>query len=600
MIVVPKIIATYRGIECNEFFNSMGKIFSLGELIEIKNDFIIVVDFSIVKFSIIEHIIKCGKYHLKESKNDKSMSYDIKSNYIKIYNTDKKVLILCSYENKFMQDFENFEIANALELMDIEKQTTCTKDAKKQFMATITRQKNYFAQTRIFDKIFPQFDDKEFFYNNACKKSVCALFYCNVGEFENIYSYDIKSSFPSRVYGDFFPNGEGRYFDDIKKVPYNKWYVCKIKIYSFSVKLFDFLDFCSMADEYGEITYYTTKEMLEFIEICYDCDYDIIDGYFYTLQRSIFDKFLNSNFLNELNKNKNFRKYNKAKNNLLFGNFGRNTKINNVVFGVDEDKLTQKIEKVEIDDKGYYPLYLYVNGKSKLEILKIVKDNFENILYINTDGFFSKNKMSFMFYNLGKENNIGTVEFRDYYKKICIKDISNYFAFSIDCDGVICNDFRLSGRKTNVDDYNDFISGNFYSLYCRLTPYGFLNFIEEKEKPLSFYIEYKQYLDNIMKLQRYGFLSIKNREKFIMLKEDLKMEKDLKELEKIYNSIESGKLEEVTDIFTIRDLSIKIYKCKIDFSCGNKRYKKYDILTENEVDKKTIKDLLNKKYIKEV
>lgn len=601
MILVPKIVATYRGLEVESFFNNSGKIFTIDEILKIENDFIIVVEFSIVKFSIIEKIINSKKYHLMQSVKDKKMSYDIKTNYIKLYNTDKKVLILCSYENKFMQEFENFSISNALELMDIEKQTTCTKDAKKQFLSTITRQKNYFAQSKIFDKIFPQFERKEFFYNNSCKKSVAALFYNEIGEFDNVYSYDIKSSFPSRVYGDFFPTGLGTFFDDIKKVPKNKWYICKLHIYSFKVKLFDFLDFNLIADECGELIYYTTKDMLEFIDLCYECEYDIIDGYYYKLQKTIFDKFLEQNFFNPLNKNKSFKKYNKAKNNLLFGNFGRNTKINNIIFSVDGDKLIQKVEQVEVADKGYYPLFLYVNGKSKLEILKIIYNNFKNIIYVNTDGFFSKVKMGFSFYNIDKINKIGSVECRSFYNKICIKDISNYFAYYIDNDGVIVNDFRLSGRKAKIDDYNDFVNGDFYSLYSRLTSYGFINLIEDKEKPLSFYIEYKKYWDNILKLSRYGVFSIKNKEKFLRIKEDAKMEKDLKELREIYESFESDKnIEEVTDIFTIKDLSKKTYKVKVEFSSTNRRYKKYDIIIEGELPNKEIKNLISKKYIKEI
>ena len=122
MLAIPKIIVTNRGLEANTFYLDNKEI-QINELIDIENCFIIVVEFSIVKFSIIEEILKRGVFHERDGVSDKNNSYDIKTNYIKLYRNSKKCLILCSYENKFLQDFKSYEIAKELESYDIYKST---------------------------------------------------------------------------------------------------------------------------------------------------------------------------------------------------------------------------------------------------------------------------------------------------------------------------------------------------------------------------------------------------------------------------------------------------------------------------------------------
>ena len=116
----------------------------------------------------------------------------------------------------------------------------------------------------------------------------------------------------------------------------------------------------------------------------------------------------------------------------------------------------------------------------KCEFIKILAKYFNNIIYINTDGFFSTKEIDFSGYNLLKVNKIGSIEFRGKYKKIAIKEISNY------C-GIFTNgdiDIRLKGRRQFIKSYDEFING-FKSYSFAINKSGFLKMYEYQEKGIK-------------------------------------------------------------------------------------------------------------------
>lgn len=470
MIILPHFINTYRGIEVEKFSTETEDNLNLIDLLEKRDTLYIIVNFGIARASIIEMLSKQKKYKFF----DKNIYIEIQCKDFETY--------LCDFSNKFLQDFSGYKEGNLLLKSDKSKGISCTVDAKKEFLKTITRSNNIAIQYNIFNKIFPQPINNEWDYWLSAKNNVSAIMYVKKsGEYNNIYSYDIKKSFPARIYKGLFPQGHGIYFTNNDILPLNKWYIKRIAIFKLKPKIYDFLGLISKhAGDTLPIVEIITKEIEEILNLYYDINYKTIDGFFYKMQKSIFDEFFENNFFNEANKNKCVSIYNKAKNNLLIGSFGANDYIseNRLIF--KQNQLYIKNISYENAIKSYYPLYLYVNGAAKCEFIKILAKYFNNIIYINTDGFFSTKEIDFSGYNLLKVNNIGNVEFRGKYKKIAIKEISNY------C-GIFTNgdiDIRLKGRRQFIKSYDEFING-FKSYSFAINKSGFLKMYEYQEKGIK-------------------------------------------------------------------------------------------------------------------
>lgn len=500
MILIPDIVATYRGLEAKTFrivdnikYNNVIDIFALSDLEflkQIKDNIIIITNFTICKPCIIESLFLSGK-HQQTDKKDKDLCFQVYGDYIEIYFDKSNRYILSSYEKKFMQNYDSDETALLLEAGDNIHKPTCAQTAKAEFMEKCFNCKNEFINRNLFKRMFHEPMKDEFKHLKRAKDIVVPFMYLKkAGVYNNIYSYDKKSSFPSQIYNSVFPIENGKNVKSLNEIPEKKWFVAEIRIYTVRIKKYDFY---GLMDKYLEnlrqpFTIDIDSESLKAIEELYDIDYNINQVFYYKLKQSIFDEF----FYNNINiSNKYLRKYGKAKNNTLIGSFGANDEITTYKYILKEDKLSYVSEYDKREHNAYYPMYLYVNGKAKAEFCRICNKFFDNLIYANTDGLMLDTYVDMdIVINESKYDNIGRYELRQYYLEFAAKEVSNYSAIYADDDGEIKQDLRLSGRTRIFQDvpHETFKNGGFKSVTMGLSKYGFVTPIEFEEEGIQYYI----------------------------------------------------------------------------------------------------------------
>lgn len=479
MIFQPYFKDTRRGIEVDYFQtrkNGAVITLTLPELVYYPCDLKIINNFTLAKSSLIEFFLA------------NNILYEFKNVSVTVYR-DGHEEVFCDYANKFLQDFKDFETAERLERSDVTRTASCALDAKKEFLASICRSKIPFAQQNIFDQIFPQPQSlKEWVIWEDAKESVAAFLYSkSPGEYREIWSYDIKRSFPARIYRGEHPSGEGVYTLGDLTHRAKRWYIKRIMIAFVKKKAaFDFLNLeKKFADNGGKpFEYVVTEDIFDALIVLYDVQYVGIDGFYYRLQNSVFDKFFEKNFA--ATESKALSTYSKAKNNLLIGTFGTKDFYEVQTFSKIGGALKSDTVTVEKPRKAYYPIYLFANGAAKVALLKLIAPIWEKVIYANTDGFFVTARQDYSTYNSIKINKIGSVEERGKYEKIAIKEVSNYCGFLVTDAGKKL-DMRLSGRRFNekLMTYEAFVCGTFKSYSYLATKTNFLRLVELSEKSLE-------------------------------------------------------------------------------------------------------------------
>lgn len=562
MTLYPVLQMTHRGTETQRFFDKTGRFFSLFDLFNMQNGIVIIARFSIAKFSIIEFLLK-SSYREKDGTRDKDGTFEIRKDYIKIYHSAKNFVCLISYENKFLQEFKGFKIADELEQYDSNFKNTCAQDGKADFLKNcMPKAENWFAQNTIFSQIFPQPDAEEYAYWKQAKESVIAFYYLKApDEYDDIFSYDFKSSFPARVYETVFPQGKGEFFQGNAEIPAKKWYIKKIFVYAIRAKIYDFFGFekAFKKRKNGQkyAVFFITKDIEEMLQEVYEIKYTTAGGYFYKLQRTIFNEFIERNIFAQENEKKHIKKYNKGKVNSFLGTFGRNDDIKITKYFMRRKKRIYKNYKVKksekfdfsekcfdfygifpkykdalqfetitetAENKAFYPMYLYINGRAKCAIIRAILPIFDSVIYANTDGFFTDKYFDFYPINAKFKNEIGTLQTRALYHRMAIKDISNYCGEIIDEDGVVEYDARISGRQHGFVTYDEFING-FDTSAELLTEYGFLQTYVYHEPPLYIFKDIFDYQKRLEELTAQRLLTITQHDEVIEFEEMEKNEK---------------------------------------------------------------------------
>lgn len=297
---------------------------------------------------------------------------------------------------------------------------------------------------RLFREDYPVFFDEVV---ERAKESVSGYQVAKKGIYNNAYSYDICSSYPSQLLNDT-PVGAPKVYESLEKVPSTYFYVVKFTALDVKIKpgKIDFLNI----DGKGITTQCLTKHLFELFKRNYvakTLKIKQIRGF--KTRKGCFAEFVKKNVLDgkikETNKVKS--KYNKFVSNAIVGYMGRNTEL-------EQTKLTTsgiKSKKISIEPV-YLPLYLYVCGKAKAEFIEVLQRT-HGVIYANTDGFITTEPANLLRLNIGRSGLVGAYEHKDTYKELYIETINGYTGVSI--DGTIDN--TLSGMRVDrligVEEY---------------------------------------------------------------------------------------------------------------------------------------------------
>ena len=455
------LIQTKRGIEPEYFTSSDEKIrYSIEDVLTTRatslkaEELHIVVGFGYCKVQFIEWLFNSEKWHYSENDKDKSMSFVVRTDYIVLHYHPGNTLTVTAFEVKYKQDFEDWQQASDLEAADRWKRATCSLDAKAQWWETFNSNA---AHGRNITRInFPEATLKELRLLNAAKMTTKQYMYFAPGEYKNIWSYDIKQSYPARLYRKYCPVGHGIYFTCAEQIPDRYWYVARIYISALEAR--SRFDFLNLMDKKPPFYTVLTEQSITILNTFYAGKWRMIDGYAYKLRRGQFDKMFEENFNDPGNSKPHIRRYNKFRNNLLLGTFGA-TDNPTIIYKMQKGKIITKV-KSESDKTTYkyLPVYLYVVGAARLALARIIYENRDAIIYANTDGVFATCELFLI--QPAPPGQPGSIELRAMYTRLAIKEMSDYCGEYVDEDGVVRITEKLSGRRLISEaSYAEYVNG---------------------------------------------------------------------------------------------------------------------------------------------
>lgn len=293
-------------------------------------------------------------------------------------------------------------------------------DAYTDFLKTIFyRSQDAFAGAKKIRETFPELDLKVLKY---AKENVSGYQFFKPGIYNNIYEYDITSSYCAQLLNNH-PVKMPHIYKNIEEVPHNYFKIIKFTYYDLEVKetAFNWLNL----DKMGILI--LTEKLFELFKHDYNCKIIIKEIYAFKTCKSIFKKFINQNIIEgkQKEKNKYIAKYNKLIGNSIVGYFGKNTESYRNIVTMGANGLEIKRVNVKLAPI-YLPVYLAVLDHAKYQFIKTIRKYKDKIIYANTDGFLATEPIPLEELNFNCSLSIGTYRLKNIYKDIYIKGMNEY------------------------------------------------------------------------------------------------------------------------------------------------------------------------------
>ena len=398
----------------------------------------------IIKYLTDNHF-KCTIEDLKTN----TFSYVYKSgkcNNIKL-KTNSSTIVFVNFKSKFGVEFGNYN--ENKELIDYaiahnRVGYSLGKDAYNEFVTGLfnTRYNEFTAhQIMRADNHFPIFK-----YSTElleAKNNVSGYQMCKQGTYQNIFEYDISSSYPAQLLCNT-PTGLPKLYNNLNDIPETYFKVITFTYYNNKGIKPNKIDFIQTS-ELGQIT--LTQNLFELFKENYDCNIIIKNVIAFKTQKSPFVKFITNNIINgKMRESRpHIAKYNKYIGNAIIGYFGRNAKTTENI--AESTQYGLKTSTVDKDiDPIYLPVYLSVLDRAKTAFIHTLQDNIDSIIYANTDGFLSTRPIDVNLLNINNCLKIGNYRNKNIYAQIYIEAINGYAG--ITASGEIDN--TLSGMT--LDD----------------------------------------------------------------------------------------------------------------------------------------------------
>lgn len=445
-----------------------------GEIIEIEefiklNGNVFVSNLDVAFMEIIKLLFKLGYHNDYKATRKKFFSFMYKSGeclQISIVHENKTTLRIVNFEKKFLQPFGTFEENKLLldyAIKNNRLSSSVGNDAFNEFLHIAFKTKgqelNVNACREIFRRDYPILDDDLLL---QAKKHTSGYQFAQRGYYNDIYEYDITSSYPSQLMNDT-PKGLPITFERLEDVPSTYFYVIKFSALDIQLRP-NKIDFLKTNNKTIN-TFVLTKELFELFKENYSysiLNVKAIKGF--KTRHNRFNAFITKNIVNgKINANNaRIAKYNKAIANSIVGYFGKNTQKELVKIIRKGKRIDFKRKEIKID-AVYLPIYLYVTGKAKAEFIKTLQNTAKNgVIYANTDGFLVNHKIDLKTLNLGRFESLGAFKEKHFFKSIYIDCINGYSAE--DYEGTLYN--SISGtatpEKLSVEQYQS----KTFQYYC--------------------------------------------------------------------------------------------------------------------------------------
>lgn len=350
-------------------------------------------------------------------KNGKCPNVIVKNENAKIY--------FVNFKSKFGVDFQSdYNKNKELLLHAISKHReglSLGSDAYNEFLLTLFKYKeDNNANHKLIRENFPIINDSDL--NKA--KNVCAGYqWLKHGYYNNIYEYDQSSAYASELQNNL-PCGEIREFQRLQDIPETYFYVVKFIYIDKKLKAGK-IDFLLDSNIMGEIV--LPEPLFKLFQENYQATIKITRIMAFKTRKSMFSKFLyNTVILGKLlEDNSLIAKYNKLISNSLTGYFGKNTKTEASIIEFDGIRYKRKQVKIE-NDPIYLPVYLAVQSRQKAKFIRTLQKYKNKIVYANTDGFLTSEKIDINELNNYKTSCIGLYKEKNRFNEIFIECINGY------------------------------------------------------------------------------------------------------------------------------------------------------------------------------
>lgn len=412
-----------------------GELLSLFDLID-KYDYAFVNDnFNLVWADICKQLNNAGYDNDFEIKANKQYSFIYQSGScleITIRNEKGKYTRIVNFAKKFNTEFSDLETNQKLLAYAEQKDRhsiTLGNDAFQEWLRYCFKVRhrtlNVNACRSVFRREYPVLSDSETNICETAKNYVAGFQYVKTGRFQNLYYYDICSSFPAQLL-NATPKGAPIKLNSVSEVKPNYFYIVKFtsigtKLKPNCIDAFNCKDICTLT---------LTEHSFNLFKKNYT--YTAIQEHFvlaFKTRANQFSDFVYDNVIKgkEQETDKDIARYNKAIANSVVGYFGKRTITEqNCIMERNGKKaiLTRKIKSQPI----YQPIYLFVNGKAKLEFIDTLQRivGIDNLVYANTDGFLTTKPIDLNMLNFGRGSVIGCFKFKCKFVDIQINSINGY------------------------------------------------------------------------------------------------------------------------------------------------------------------------------
>lgn len=338
-------------------------------------------------------------------------------------------IVFVNFKSKFGVEFSD-NLSSNWKLIDYaiakgREKISLGADAYNEFLLTIFKPKpEENANHKLMRENFPIFE-YDLMLTEA-KRNVAGFQFVKKGWFENVFEYDISSSYPASALG-LTPTGLPFYFSKFEDCPKSYFKIIKFTYYNLQKKPNEFDLF--KVGHMGQMC--LTESLFEEFKKTYICNIHIQQIEAFKTRKSLFEKFIYQTIIDGKFKQKDptIAKYNKFVGNAIIGYLGRNTTTLRNSAKIEPNGL--KIEAVEENiDPIYLPAYLAILDRAKSRFIKIVRKFRDKIIYANTDGFLSTQKIDIDLLNSAVCSLIGNFREKTHYKKIFISSINGYAASS--------------------------------------------------------------------------------------------------------------------------------------------------------------------------
>lgn len=374
---------------------------------------------------------------------------------IDIRHSNNKELRICSFEKKFLLDFD-IETAEDLLAYAIEQGRTCYTLGRDSFnewlqmeFTTKGQRLNISTCNKLFRKNYPILHDSML---DRAKDACAGYQMAKQGYYTNIFNYDISSSYPAQLLNST-PCGPIKEFETLESIPESYFYIVKATFIDAKVKQnkIDFLEI--------DGTSITTQVMPEHLFKLAQSNYEysklkIKRIIAFKTRAHRFDAFVNKNVIQGKiqAQNKVIAKYNKAIANSIVGYFGKNAQTTQTKLLRHDGKISIMEREIQ-GEPVYLPIYIYVTSKAKAEFISTIQRvGLDKVVYANTDGFCTNESLDIKRLNLGR-NGVGAYRLDKTYKEIFIEAINGYCG--LDTNNELDN--TISGlhllTPVSVEDY---------------------------------------------------------------------------------------------------------------------------------------------------